>query len=184
MENYLLSTERLYLKHITPTLVHRLFSSQTKAEIMRFLGVDEQGYEKYKMMYENGMETYQISFQYFLLIHKYNNQPIGECGFHTWHKKHAKAELFYFLRNDTDKQKGFMKEALQPILEFGFTKMSLHRIQALIAGSNLPSLKLASYFGFKKEGVLRQDYYVNEQYEDSECYSLLKNEWRWASDHL
>ncbi|WP_199121211.1 GNAT family N-acetyltransferase [Pedobacter sp. ASV28] len=69
-----------------------------------------------------------------------------------------------------------MKEALQAILEFGFTKIFLHRIKALIAGSNLPSLKLASYFRFKKEGVLRQDYYG--QYEDSECYSLLKNERR------
>ena len=33
---------------------------------------------------------------------------------------------------DVDKQKGFMTEALEAVLDFGFKELHLHRIQALV----------------------------------------------------
>jgi len=173
----LLTTPRLLLKSFTAKDIHNLFNTQDKDAIMRSLGADENSYEKYKQMHEQGMESYRISMLFFLLIEKHTNQPMGQCGFHTWNTSHHRAELFYFLHKDEYKRKGYMKEALPEVLQYGFTEMMLHRIEALVAVDNTPSLKLLLHHHFTPEGTVREDYLVNGIYENSECYSLLKWEW-------
>jgi ribosomal-protein-alanine N-acetyltransferase len=174
MEEFSILTDRLILKGITPSVIHNLFETKTKDEIIKFFGTNEKGYQQYKEMQEKGMETYRISFFFFLLINKTTNLPLGECGFHTLNKTHKRAELFYLLRNDADKQKGFMTEALSP----GFNELQLHRIEALVADGNIPSIKLLEKYGFIKEGTMREDYVVDGKSEDSDCYSLLSREWK------
>ncbi len=170
-------TPRLLLKSITPAIIHEFFNTKSKEDIISYFDFDEASYEHLKNMHEKGMETHRISLFYFLLIDKESNQTIGECGFHTWNKSHNRTELFYNMRNDNVKQKGYMTEALETVLAFGFTSLNLHRIEALIAAENEPSLRLLLRYGFTKEGTMREDYVVNGKNEDSDCYSLLKWEW-------
>lgn len=179
MESVELYTDRLILKGITPKLIHELFRTKNKEEILHFFGTDEAGYEHYKDMHEKGMETHRVSHYFFLLIERENATPIGACGFHTWNKTHRRAELFYNLYHDEHKQKRYMTEALQVVLKFGYSQMGLHRVEALIADWNTASMKLLLRYGFTREGVMREDYYVNGKNEDSACYSLLK--WEWAA---
>lgn len=172
-----LETNRLRLIPITPEKIHALYSAQSKKEIMDFFGFDDASYEHYKGMHEKGMETHRLSLLFFLIIDKERDLPIGECGFHTWNKSHFRAELFYTLRREEDKRKGFMTEALKAVLNYGFNEMELHRVEALVAAWNEPSVKLLQRYQFIKEGTMREDYYVNGKHEDSDCYSLLKGEW-------
>lgn len=177
MDLHKIFTDRLILIKITPAVIHHLFDNKNKAGIIDFFGVDETGFEKFREMHERGMETHKISLCFFLLVDKQTGLPIGECGFHTLNSSHNRAELFYLLRNESDKQKGFMSEALARVLEYGFTELNLHRVEALVASSNIPSIKLLKKFGFSFEGTMREDYVVNGKNEDSDCYSLLKWEW-------
>ncbi|MES2410165.1 MAG: GNAT family protein [Bacteroidota bacterium] len=172
-----ITTPRLILKSVTPALIHELFNTKSKNEIMNYFGFDENGFAHYKDMHEKGMETHRISIFIFLLIDKETSLPIGECGFHTWAASHNRAEVFYNMRNEKYKQRGLMTEALEAVLKYGFTKLGLHRIEALIADENEPSKKLLLRYGFSKEGTMREDYVVNGVNEDSDCYSLLKWEW-------
>lgn len=172
-----LSTSRMLLKSITPAIINELFKNKNKVEIMTYFGADETIYEHLKSMVEQGMEAYRVSSFYFLLIDKHSENVLGECGFHTWNMTHRRAELFYSLRNETDKRKGLMSEAVKAVLNYGFTQLGLHRVAALTAPSNQASIALLKHFGFVKEGTLREDYVVNGINEDSVCYSLLKWEW-------
>ena len=173
-----IDTQRLRLKSITPAFIHQMFDTKSREEIISYFGFDEAGFELYKDMHKKGMETHRISLFVFLLVEKETGLPIGECGFHTWNKTHNRTEVFYNMRNDSHKQKGYMTEALEAVLKFGFTELKLHRIEALIAADNEPSLKLLLRYGFSKEGTMREDYFVNGTNEDSDCYSLLKWEWK------
>lgn len=175
-----INTSRLVLKSITPAIIRELFEKKTKEEITAFFAVDDSGYDHLKMMYENGMETHRLSMFYFLLLDKETHRVLGECGYHTWNKTHQRAELFYSLRNDSDKRKGLMFEALHEVLNFGFTKLELHRIEALTASWNTASIGLLDKYGFTKEGTMREDYVVEGRNENSECYSLLK--WEWGKE--
>jgi ribosomal-protein-alanine N-acetyltransferase len=173
----ILSTNRLLLKSITPTIIHELFNSKSKDDIKKYFGFDDIAFEHYKTMHDSGMETYQLTIFLFLLHDKTTELPIGECGFHTLNKKHKRAEIFYLLRNDEYKQKGFMSEALPLVIEYGFTHLKLHRIEALIADVNTASKKLLLKNSFTKEGTMREDYRIDGKNYDSDCYSLLAHEW-------
>jgi ribosomal-protein-alanine N-acetyltransferase len=172
-----INTPRLLLKGITPALINELFKTKSKEELLLFFNVDESAYNRLKEMNKAGMESFRVSLFYFLLLDKTSGKVIGECGFHSWNKAHHRAELYYHLKSDSDKQKGFMTEAVKEVLNFGYNELQLHRVQALVASDNVPSIKLLERFKFTKEGTKREDYLVNGKMEDSECYSLLKHEW-------
>ena len=70
-------TQRLLLKSITPAIIHELFNTKTKEEIMDYFGVDEAGFQHYKDIHEKGVETHRLSVFVFLLIDKESNLPIG-----------------------------------------------------------------------------------------------------------
>ena len=172
-----LITPRLILKSVTPRLIHKQFETKTAEEIKQFFGANEKEYERLESMHKQGMETHRYSLFYFQLHDKTDNRVIGECGFHTLNRTHQRAELFYILKNDADKQQGIMKEALGPVLDYAFADMALHRVEALVADWNTASVRLLERYGFTKEGTMREDYVVNDKHENSDCYSLLKWEW-------
>jgi ribosomal-protein-alanine N-acetyltransferase len=70
-----------------------------------------------------------------------------------------------------------MTEALHAVIRYGFEKMRLNRVQAIIDSENTFSIKLVHRLGFKNEGVLRQRSYFKGQFRDDACFSLLKEEW-------
>jgi len=102
---------------------------------------------------------------------------IGTCGFYDWNKTARRAEIGYDLK-PAYWGKGIMIEALQAVLTYGFRKMKLNRIQAIIDSENTRSMRLVQNLGFKKEGVLRQRSYFNGQFRDDVCFSLLRGEWK------
>jgi ribosomal-protein-alanine N-acetyltransferase len=104
------------------------------------------------------------------LIDKENNKIIGTCGYHNWYKEHNRAELGYTITNEVYKGLGVMSEAMKVVLEHGFVKMKLHRIEALVGTQNVASIKLLEKFGFTKEGVLKEHHLINDVYEDSIVY--------------
>jgi ribosomal-protein-alanine N-acetyltransferase len=172
-----INTNRLLLKSITPQIINHVLTTKSAADAQQYFNINEEGYLQLKSMAEKGMETHRISVFYFLLIDKESKRVLGECGFHTWNNTHRRAELFYSLKNDTDKRNGYMGEALKHVLTYGFTQLNLHRVEALIAEENIASRKLVEKFKFTMEGIMREDYCVNGKNEDSLCYSLLKHEW-------
>jgi ribosomal-protein-alanine N-acetyltransferase len=178
-----INTERLILRGITPAVIQEVFHKREKESILQFFGFDEVGYNHLKNMYEKGMETHRTSLYFFLLVDRKSQIVIGECGYHTWNTTHHKAELFYLLRDNIYKRRGFMTEALEAILTFGFGELNLHRVEALVAVWNTASIKLLQHFDFIKEGVKREDYLVNGKYEDSISYALLKREWMQKNKH-
>ncbi len=177
-ETIILETNRFLLKGISPTHIHSVYQSMTKPEIMEFFGfTDDTSYVYFQNMHTQGMETYTTSLFFFLIFEKENRIPIGECGFHSWNRKHRRADIFYSLRKDEYKRKGVISEVLPFVIEYGFKNLKLHRIAAYISESNVPSLKLITKNGFIKEGTMREDYVENGVNTNSECYSLLQPEW-------
>lgn len=179
MEFEKLTTDRLILRILSPEVYDFIYQNFTAEEQMKFLGLasaEELATEKNK--YDKGLSMFNKSFRGFQLIDKASEKIIGWCGYHTWYTEHNRAEIGYGLFDDSFKQKGLMSEALPPIIEFGFITMKLHRIEALVATYNIPSLKLLDKMNFQKEGVLREHYFVNDRMEDSVAFSLLKSEWK------
>ncbi len=174
-----LPTERLLLRAMTPETYRHAFTTYTDEELKFFFGLhtDEELVQK-KSMYNNGLTTFNKSFLYFQLLKKDTEENIGWCGFHTYYTQHARAELGYVLTAEVERAKGYMREALPYVIEYGFETMNLHRIEAFVGPTNTPSLKLIEQIGFRKEGHLKEHYFKNGIAEDSILYGLLKSEYK------
>jgi ribosomal-protein-alanine N-acetyltransferase len=171
----ILSTEHLSLRKLTPEVFDYIYTMYSDEALLDFLGLmsgEALAIEKEK--HKKGLSTFNKSFLYFQVISKKTDTLIGWCGYHTWYLDHNRAEIGYGLFDENVKRKGFMTEALKPIIDYGFYKMNLHRIEAFISPENAASIKLVEKFGFKKEGVLKEHYLKNGIMEDSAVYSLLK----------
>ena len=99
---------------------------------------------------------------------------IGTIGFNNFIKGH-RASIGYDLQHK-QWNRGFLTEALNEIVNFGFTALEANRIEAEVMQGNLASERVLEKAGFKKEGILRQWMLWNGNYYDMTMYSLLKTD--------
>ena len=60
--------------------------------------------------------------------------------------------------------------------------MLLNRIELKTAVKNLKSQAIPNKLNFKKEGILRQAEFVNNEFVDLYIYSMLKEDWQARID--
>ena len=175
--NTILETPRLILRGFNQESYDQLFASSEDAEISRVLGIStSEELELEKFRYNGGYSTYNLTIQFFQLVGKEDNRVLGWCGYHSWAKQHRRAEVFYSLKRDEDKQKGLMSEALKVVLEYGKSTMNLRRIEAFVATNNPASFKLVEKFGFKKEAEIQCRYQFGDKVDWDYLYAKLINE--------
>ncbi len=185
MDFEILETNRLILKGLTPVHMKYVFENYTKKEIKILLGHrSEEDYQKEEYKFKNGYASYNRSFMLFLLTDKGSNKIFGRCGLHNWNKEHSRAEIGYSIDIEQFKRKGLMSEALEVIIAYGFDKLKLNRIEALVGKDNIPSLKLMEKYDFMHEGILRNHYYLNDKYIDSIMFSILRKDYYFIINNL
>jgi ribosomal-protein-alanine N-acetyltransferase len=173
----LICTNNYILREINPLILTEVLTNFDDTDAMNYLNIetlDLLSIEKNK--FKKGITSYHFTFLYFQILNKISNEILGWCGFHTYIPKHQKAEIGYVITNQKNWGKGIMKEVLPVVLDYGFKEMNLYRIEAMTAVDNYVSKKLLQNNGFIYEGLLRKNYLRNQQFEDSEMYSLLNTE--------
>lgn len=178
LKQAVLETERLLLKELNWDIFYKLFTEHDDDYIKYYMGItSDNDLEIERNKFEGGLTTYNSSFKSFLLVHKKTNRVIGRSGFHNWYIHHYRAEIGYKMLDDNYLRQGYMTEANEAIISYGFEQMGLNRIEAYIGTDNIASYKLLMRFGFMQEGILREHYFINNRIEDSICFSLLKSEY-------
>jgi [ribosomal protein S5]-alanine N-acetyltransferase len=90
---------------------------------------------------------------------------------------HARAELGYWI-GVPFWGRGIATEASRALLELGFDRMGLHRIQATYITRNPASGRVMQKLGMQPEGVLRQHVRKWDVFEDLAVCGILAAEWR------
>lgn len=175
-KNIEISTNRLLLIPFDQQTYDTVFSMCEKTEIMQIFGhQNDEEYELECSRYKGGFSTYNLTIQFFQLVEKSSGKVIGWVGYHSWAKQHQRAELFYSLKADEFKRKGYMTEALEPILAYGKKEMQLRRIEAFVAIDNFASNRLMAIFGFRKEATIKHRYQFGDEVDTDHMYSLFPN---------
>ncbi len=86
------------------------------------------------------------------------------------------ATLGYFVAEQQN-GKGIATEAVRLALEFGFSDVRLHRVQAGIMPRNRASGRVLEKNGFRYEGESRRYLNINGVWEDHSIYALTVEEW-------
>ncbi|QJD82784.1 GNAT family N-acetyltransferase [Cohnella herbarum] len=173
----ILETERLILRQLRHEDAVDLFDYFSKDEVTEFYDLDS--FTELKQA-EELIENWNEKFNNSLTIRwgialKSEGRIIGTCGFHKWVKKHFKAEIGYELSPRYWRQ-GYMKEAIDTVMKYGFEVLELNRIEALIHSGNTSSQKVLEKTGFKEEGLLKEYFYEKKRFIDAVIFSKLKKD--------
>lgn len=173
----ILSTKRLLIRIYTAEQMEQYFATKPKPELQELFHLtSDESFELARQKAMKGYTTHRSSVRFFYMYHKLENRLVGDVAFHNWYPEHRRSEIGYMIFNEEDKKHGYMSEAVQAILTYGFNEMNLNRVEACIGPMNLASQSLVLKFGFKLEGHLRQHYHKEGELQDSIIYGLLKEE--------
>ncbi len=171
----LLETERLILRELRPEDAEAVFRILSDAEVVRYydplmthLEQAQRSIERHRARFENNE-----GIRWGITI-KDEDTIVGNCGFFR-DKDNFSAALSYVLAKSSW-NKGFMTEALEAIVAFGFEHYQLHRIEAHVARPNLASVRVLQKLGFQEEGLLRESLFENNRFHDEKVFALLKSD--------
>jgi RimJ/RimL family protein N-acetyltransferase len=92
-------------------------------------------------------------------------------------RKHSQAEIGYALGIDY-RRRGYATEAAEGLMEYAFSSLGLHRIQATTSADNPDSYKVMERLGMRREGHLREATIRDGEWVDQLIYGILEQEWR------
>jgi len=103
-----------------------------------------------------------------VLINKLENIKMGTCGFHLWDREKNKVEVGFELLQQYN-GKGYMKEAIEAMIEFARSNMKVDKIIAIVYIENNRCKRLLEKLGFifvdKEECIFRGSIYLHEIHE-------------------
>lgn len=70
--------------------------------------------------------------------------------------------------------RGYMSEGLTLVLEYAFTELRLHRLEANIQPANQPSLRLVQRLGFRQEGYSPAMLFIDGAWRDHERWAITR----------
>ncbi len=105
------------------------------------------------------------------------NQFVGLIALNIGKPNFKVAEIWYKIHPDQWRQ-GYATEALAALLDYGFSSLLLHRIEAGCAVGNIASVKVLEKAGMVREGRKRKVLPIRGEWIDAYFYSILETECR------
>jgi [ribosomal protein S5]-alanine N-acetyltransferase len=170
-----LSTPRFVLRQITEADAGSLFEIFTNPDVMKYWShlpyeSIDQALDLIKRIMEGISKGEAIEWG--VALRGDEGRLIGKCGFHRWYKQHYRAEIGYAVARSHWGTR-VMQEAIPAILSYGFERMDLHSVEALVDPENARSVRTLLRLGFVKEGHLKENFCVDGRFSDTGIYSLL-----------
>lgn len=103
---------------------------------------------------------------------------IGILGFDDIVWSSRVATLFIGIGDGRHTARGYGKEALELLLDYGFNELNLFRIQLYVLAYNQVAIGLYESHGFVREGSLRQFLLRDGRRYDLHVYGLLYDDWQ------
>ena len=103
---------------------------------------------------------------------------IGNCGIHNIDRKNRGGEVGIVIGEKEYQNKGYGTEAMELLIEYGFSTVNLNRIELFTYDFNIGALKSYKKVGFVEEGRKRQFIWINGSYHDAIMMSILAEEWK------
>jgi [ribosomal protein S5]-alanine N-acetyltransferase len=172
-----LTTERLLLRKISANDADAIFRLRSDRDVMKYIdrplaeSVDDA--LKWIEMVNDAMQN-EDGVPWAICLKEDPATLIGSIGFWRMQKQHFRAEVGYLL-DPFFHGKGYMSESINKVVDFAFTIMNLHSIEAIIDPRNTASAKTLEKSGFVKEAYFKENYYWNGVFCDTAIYSKLSD---------
>jgi ribosomal-protein-alanine N-acetyltransferase len=171
-----LETERLYLRRVVYEDVDEIFALRSDTEVMKYIprplvNNTEEALAHIAMIDEKIDSSEGINWAITL---KGNPKLIGIIGHYKIKPENFRSEIGYMLLPEYH-GRGIITEAIKETLNYGFKKMKLHSVEAIIDPENLASERVLQKCGFVKEAHLKENEYYDGRFIDTIIYSILNH---------
>ena len=102
-------------------------------------------------------------------------KAIGLIDLFDFDAKNKRAGIGIIIQNETNRNQGLGREALDLLVNYAFQKLQLHQVYANIGADNEASLKLFTTFGFQEIGVKKEWNLLNGKYHDELIFQLINS---------
>ncbi len=152
-----------------------LFELRTNSAAMQYINrVKPHSIDEVLSMIDCMQDEFQLHrTSVWAIVQKEDGRLAGTIGYYRMLPEHFRGEIGYMLHPDFW-GKGIMQKLIDIVIKHGFEKMELHSIEARINPENLNSRKILERSGFVSEGYLRESFYFDGQFLDSEVFGLIK----------
>ena len=177
-----IETNRLSLRWISADDVDAFYTVYSNREVMRYwsapplpdrTAASKQVSEIHDLFKRREMLKWGVAL-------RPDNALIGTVTIFHPDFTHRRAEIGYALGR-AHWGKGYMQEALKAVINYVFTDLNFHRIEADVDPRNAASIRTLERLGFQREGYLRERWQVNGEIQDALFYGLLRPEWETAT---
>ena len=97
------------------------------------------------------------------IVDKESSKMIGTCGFAKLDTENNSAEIGYVINPDYWRR-GIATECVRKVIDFGFNKLNLHRIEARYIVGNEVSRRVMEKCGMVFEGIHKSSLFVKDEY--------------------
>ncbi len=171
-----IKTERLLLRRMADTDAPEIFYLRSNDIVMKYIDREKPKSLEEALTFIQNVNSNIDKNECVMWAIALRDNPgnlIGNIGFWRIINKHYRSEIGYMLHPDFW-GKGIMKEALMAAIDFGFTEMNLHSIEAHINPENKASGILLEKTGFIREAYFKEDFYFRGKFIDTAVYTLLE----------
>jgi diamine N-acetyltransferase len=95
-----------------------------------------------------------------------DDRPIGCVAFLDLDREQRKAELRKLVGDPSERGKGYGKEASALWIRYGLTALGLKKIYLNTLETNIRNVHLNEELGFRVEGILRNEVFIDGEYRD------------------
>jgi ribosomal-protein-alanine N-acetyltransferase len=121
-------------------------------------------------------EDWRTDQAYNFFIFAHDETLIGGIGLSNIRRGVSEtASLGYWVGEPYARQR-YMTSALPLVVEFGFERLGLHRLEAACLPSNTPSRSLLAKAGFQQEGYAREYLCIAGKWQDHLLFAMLRGD--------
>ncbi len=160
-----LKTERLSLRAMHPIDAEDMYDYACRREVTEFLLWEPHPSVAYTKQYLGYIQSrYALGdFYDWAVIERESRRMIGTCGFTRIDTVNNMAEIGYVLNPDFW-GRGYATEMVQKIIEFAFSELGVHRIEARFMEGNRASLRVMEKLGMTFEGYHKDAIFAKGKY--------------------
>ncbi len=102
---------------------------------------------------------------------------VGLIGFHTLDRANRCGSIYYWV-DEKAEGCGLVAAACREMIEIGFDRLALNRVEIRACSKNLRSCAVAERLGFTRVGTIEECQYLYDHFVDNVVYSILKSDWQ------
>jgi diamine N-acetyltransferase len=169
-----LKGEHIYLRALEPEDLEFIYAIENDESVWEISNT-QTPYSKFliKQYLENSHKDIFEVKQLRLVISSYDNEALGMIDLFDFDFKNRRAGVGILVKQNSDRKRGYGREALQLLINYSFTHLNLHQLYCNISEDNQASIKLFTNQGFEQIGLKKDWIFSDKTYKNEYLFQLI-----------